>query len=205
VDDWTLFRMLRHPDRFNLMVMFCLAVVVGLACAELARRLHGRRRTAATLTLVALILFEYLALPYPTTDPAVSPFYHELARDPADYAIVELPMGRQRVKEYMYYQTVHGKRLAEGVVSRTPPEAYAFIEADALLSLLRSGQAVKSPAFDVAAQQQALASQGFRYFVLHKDYLSVETLESWGALLGPEPVYEDERLIVYPVVLNVAP
>jgi hypothetical protein len=198
VDDWILFRMLRHPDRFNLVVMLCLSVVVGLACADLVRRLRGWKQAAATLVLAGLILFEYLALPYPITDPTVSPFYHDLARDPTDYAIVELPMGRQRAKEYMYFQTVHGKRLAEGVVSRTPPEAYAFIEANPLLRLLRSGQPANLPAFDVAARRQALADQGFRYFVLHKDYLSAETLESWGVLLGPEPVYEDDGLIVYP-------
>lgn len=199
VDDWLLFRMLRHPDRFNLMVMLCLAVVVGPACADLARRLPGWRGTAVLLALTGLILFEYLALPYPTTDPTVSPFYHELARDPADYAIVELPMGRQRAKEYMYFQAVHGKRLVEGMVARTPPDAYAFIEADPLLSLLRLGQPVNSSALDVAARRQALADQSFRYFVLHKEYLPAETLESWGALLGPEPVYEDDELIVYPV------
>jgi len=34
--------MLRHPGRFNLMVMLCLAMVAGLACADLARRLRGR-------------------------------------------------------------------------------------------------------------------------------------------------------------------
>ena len=108
-------------------------------------------------------------------------------------------MGRQRAKEYMYLQTAHGKHLAEGVVSRTPPEAYAFLEADPLLHLLRSGQPANSPAFDVAAQRQALADQGFRYFVLHKEYLPAETLESWRPLLGPESVYEDDELIVYPV------
>jgi len=199
VSDWFLFRMLRHPDRFNLVVMFCLAVVVGLACANLVRRLRGWAQSATMLTLAGLILFEYLALPYPTVSPTVSPFYHELARDPADYAIVELPMGRQRAKEYMYFQTVHGKHLVEGMVARTPPDAYAFIEADPLLRLLRSGQPAGYPTFDVAARQQALANQGFRYFVLHKEYLPAETLESWRPLLGPESVYEDDELIVYPV------
>jgi len=49
VDDWPLFRMLRHPDRFNLLVMFCLAVVAGLACADLARRLRGWTQSATML------------------------------------------------------------------------------------------------------------------------------------------------------------
>ncbi|MBC7251079.1 MAG: hypothetical protein H5T62_12440 [Anaerolineae bacterium] len=202
VDDIILFRMLRHPDRFNLMVMLCLAMVVGLAWADLVRRLPGRTQNVALVALTGLILGEYLALPYPTTEPTVSPFYHQLARDPADYAIIDLPMGRQRAKKYMYFQTIHGKRLVEGMVARTPPEAYAFIEADPLLRLLRSGRPVDSLSFDVAAHRQALAEQGFRYFVLHKDYLPAKTLESWRLLLGPESVYEDDELIVYPSLFS---
>ena len=72
-----LFKMIKVPDRFNVMLSMPVAVAVGNATADLLSRLKGRWRIAIFSVLAALISFEYLSVPLEMAALEVPPFYTE--------------------------------------------------------------------------------------------------------------------------------
>jgi hypothetical protein len=191
---------LREPERFNIVAGLCLALVAGVAASDLLRRLSARRMAAVVaIALGALVLLEYWSWPFPTRSPDVPGFYHQLAREPGDFAIVDLPITNDLSKEYMYYQTVHGKATVTGHVSRPPEGAYGFIEGNGLLRALWQGRQ-PDPAGDPAAEMAALADAGVRYVIVHKDHLDEADLAALSAYLPTSPVFADERVLVYRTV-----
>jgi hypothetical protein len=118
---WSLpVRSLRNPERFNILVGLCLALVVGVVVRDLLRRLPPRRAGFVAVILSGLVLLEYWAWPFPTTRPDVPDFYHQLAAESGNSAIVDLPITNDLSKLYMYYQTVHERPTVTGHVSRPP-------------------------------------------------------------------------------------
>jgi hypothetical protein len=196
---------LRQASRFNVMVSLSLAVLVGLACADLAGRLRARRWIAPVMLplIGGAVLFEYLALPCPLSTGEVSPFYRELARNPADLALLELPIDDFHSREYLYPQTIHHKALVNGYVARTPPETQGFIEHQSLLRKLQIQMEVDPALEDVPAEVGLLAANGVQYVVVHKQRLPPQpavdprVLAGWEALFGPDAAYEDAEISVY--------
>jgi len=202
---WTLpVRSLRNPERFNILVGLCLAMVMGVAVRDLLRRFPPRRAGLVVLALGALVLLEYWAWPFPTIQPEIPDFYHQLAVEPGDFAIADVPITNDLSKLYMYYQTVHGRPTVTGHVSRPPEETYDFIEANGLLRAMWQGQQ-PGPDDDPVAGLAALADIGVRYIVIHPDHLDEGRLEAVLAYLDRSPAYAryytDERQIVYRIAL----
>ena len=70
--------------------------------------------------LPALIAFEFLAAPYRTVPPGWGvPIYAKIASEPGRFALLELPI--RPMGDYMAYQTIHGKPIIGGYLSRQPP------------------------------------------------------------------------------------
>lgn len=205
----------RHSFRFNLLLGFALAVTSGLGLSAVLQRLAVHRagwRWPFAGAMMALLSFEYLYLPFPTTEVSVPDFYHDLAAQPGQGAILDLPMGRQPAKRYMYYQTTHGRPLVEGHVSRTPAEAYAFIDETPVLHSLRACASewlspgpylqVDSPVWalppiDLSAVLNALAEHGIEYVILHKDWATPASVDAWLSVRELAPDYEDEQIAAY--------
>jgi hypothetical protein len=188
---------LRNPERFNIVVGLCLALVVGVAVSDLLHRLFARRTAAViAIALAALVFLEYWSWPFPTRPPDVPEFYHQLAREPGDFAIVDLPITNDLSKRYMYYQTVHGKAAVTGHVSRPPEGAYDFIAGNGLLQALWQGRR-PDPVGDPAAEMAALADAGVRYVVVHREHLDEDDLAALSAYLPGSPVFADDEVLVY--------
>jgi hypothetical protein len=196
---------LRYSDRFNVVLSLPLAVLVGYGVmhlqTSLKRRLPSRwqdRAVAASgAVLAGLVLFEFLSVPLPTIAPLASPFYHELAREAEEFAILEIPMGRGYSKAYMFLQTLHGKRLVEGHVSRTPPDAYDTIRNNPFLASLSERGDLDMSRCDLSRQLKSLAANGIRYIVIHKVDVPGERLAAWRDYVTVSPSYEDDDLVVY--------
>jgi hypothetical protein len=196
---------LRTADRFNVALSLPLAVLAGHGVMHLQeglkRRLPPRRHARAIAVsgavLAGLVLFEFLSVPLPTIAPLTSPFYRELAREPGDFAILEVPMGRGYAKAYMFFQTLHGKRLVEGHVSRTPPEAYDYISNHPFLGPLSEQGNLDTSRCDLSRQLRSLAADDIRYIVIHKVDVPEERLATWRNYLTIPPTYEDDRLLAY--------
>jgi len=104
------------PARFMAMVYLGLAMAVGLALTAQVPARPALRRTAILALVLAGLLLEYAPRPYTTTPFVVPSFYADLAREPdVGQALLELPSATG-----MLYQTVHGKRIVGGYLSRTP-------------------------------------------------------------------------------------
>jgi hypothetical protein len=118
-----LFSIMRTPGRFTVLVMLALAVLVSYGLAHLLRT-RPRPSIPATSRALAvviplLILFEFAAV-YPVVPPGWNvPIYQKIAAEPGNFALLELPI--RPFSDYMAYQTIHGKPIIGGYISRQPP------------------------------------------------------------------------------------
>ena len=189
---------LRTPVRLNLMLGHCLAIMAGFGVRELLaqRALGVGHRALGAGVISVLVLFEFLAWPFPSTPEYVSPFYEQLVHEPDDFAIVEAPLDRQTDKLYMYWQTIHEKALVNGHVSRPPESAFDFIERNAVSrAFTRREPLPQGP--ELAAALQGLADADVRHVVIHKAFLPSDLAESWSQELATRPLYEDDDLVVF--------
>ncbi len=203
---------IRSPDRFNLLVILSLAVLAGLGAAALEERVTAvkpnRLQKWPLIPLGLLILLEYALLPLPQWDlPPVSPFLAEAANDPAQYNVIDYPMGYTNAKLWLYYQTIHGKPTAEGHVSRYSPKTYETILTQPLLRtwydqaewppLLKPDQVIRPENISLSASAQALQAMNFRYVFYHLPYASEAETAVFQETLPFLPVFQDESLAVY--------
>ncbi len=213
---WFPFNTLRSSDRFNLLVPLSLAPLVGVALARLGRGTRALRRIGSgarvpralrrigsswwVVLAAGVIAFEYLFVPIPTQPPLpLPPFISEMAADPEPYAVLDLPMGRQFSKLWMYLQTMHKKPLVEGMVARTPPQAYALAWSTPLVQAFQSPE-MPAPD-DISTDLCRLSGSGVRYILIHRHFSSDEDLQRWLPWfrdISVHPAYENERLSVYP-------
>jgi len=209
-------RISRSVSRFDVMIMLSLGVLVGLGVLALARpaqkktsRSPAVRATIVGLVATALICFEFLPVPYPISPPDTPGWYEALAEEPGDFAILNLPMNWDR-PGYLLYQTVHGKRLTVAYISRDDPST--------LVERLGILQQFRHLGRDVILQDAALVAGttfrhlNVRYLVAdlykmpggeERDYTLALLREIVGA--DAQPVYQDDRLIVYTAPLQRAP
>ncbi len=199
-----LIRLIRHAGRVNILLTLCWSLLAAWGCLALLRRLKSQRQAyLVTAGILILTAFEYCPVPFPSTCVEVPRFYLELAQEPDEFAILEIPLGRQPAKISMYYQTIHERPLLDGHISRTPPHAYDFIESNELLSLLRQYSVpghegpFTLPFPDVSRQLEALAEAGINYVVFHRDMISPTMLAAWQSFVIVDPVYDETSLVVY--------
>jgi len=214
----------KAPARLAVLAIMGLGLCASVGLSSLHDRWvadRGRKAAwAAPAALCAVILFESLAVPYPTTTTKVHWFYHWLARSPGDFAIVEAPMG-PGFSAYQAYQTVHHKRLFEVHLARTPPEAFAFIEGNGLLRCLRVGSDASGdqqnglqgswehPGPLLTPEARGAAEQGLRqlrrvdarFIVVHKSVAPLESARFCLTLLADRLhlpiVVDDDELTVF--------
>jgi hypothetical protein len=196
VESWLPVQTIRHPNRFAVYLGLPMALLAAAGAAWLLRR--ARRGWVPYVALGLLLLFEYSPLPFPTVQPTVPPFYFRLAQEEGDFAILDLPMESRTVdKLYMYYATVHGKRLAGGHVSRLPPSAYRFVDRVPWLAGLRRTGRIDPALGDISRQLRRLAEANIRYVILHPTVVAPGTTTPWRAWLTVRPAFEDAETVVY--------
>jgi len=193
-------KILRYPHRFNALLAVPLAVLAGYGTSVLrgwsARRGRWLARSAV-LAAGLLVVLDYLSVPTAIVPARVPGFYSALVEERGDFAIVGVPGARRDTERYMFYQTVHGRPLLGGHVSRLPPQALEFASSVPLTAGLYEGGEMDTQLPDVSRQLSLLAGAGFRYIVLHKDMLSSERLAAYRSYLVAAPRYEDGEVVVY--------
>ncbi|MCS7221878.1 MAG: interleukin-like EMT inducer domain-containing protein [Anaerolineae bacterium] len=164
----------RAPNRNSVVLMLGIAVLAALAVAWIttARRQNallarGMRRIGNLLSVVlaVAILFEHAAIPMPLTDARVPAIYRQIAAEPDEFAILQLPLGWRNSfgvfgsewTQVQFYQTVHGKPMLGGNISRAPSfkmEYFRRLPLFQAIAEVEFGQPV-SPEVDAAARAQA--------------------------------------------------
>lgn len=182
----------RAPNRNSVILMLALAVLAAYGMAWLVgRTVNGKRPTTqhvarsasplvylSTSLLATLILLEHLAIPLPTTDATIPAVYRQIAQDPGEFAIMQLPLGWRNSfgvlgseqTQLQYFQTAHGKAMIGGNISRAPDFKLAYFGRLPLVQALTDLEMYRevSPGVDAAARAQAgalMALYDVRYFV----------------------------------------
>jgi len=118
-------RSMRVWARFGVFVSFAIAWLAGLGIAELRDRVGARGHTrwvaVAAGTILFLLLFELVAIPYQITPAQPRPVDEWLRRQDGEFTIIEFPIDLNDARP-LFYQTVHRKNIVNGAyVTFTPP------------------------------------------------------------------------------------
>ena len=203
----------RYPSRYSVMLALSLAVLAGWGLAAVLSWIGNKRpaaasrrlfRPAALLLLAAGLLFEHLSVPLPLSDMRAPPVYEQIAAMPGDWTLLDVPVAWRNgfrvtgtldpiIMFEQYYQTVHGKRLLAGNISRNPPLKFQyFTEAPVINTLiaLETGHQVEAA---VTERDRALAPEVLRFF-------NIQAVVVHPAKAGPEAVaYVEAALPVRPL------
>ncbi len=182
----------RSLSRYDLLVMLNLGILVTIAMTRL--RIWGQ------LSLLMLIAFEFLAVPYPISQVDTPPFFQNLATDPDPYTIAYLPMNWDRPVPLLY-QTTHRHKLLTAYTSRNNP-----LDLSWRTPVLQQWRTLQDDIIktDLAALAPTILHDfQVRYIVL--DYYQMPPgsertgTERWvaAALPNQPAIYQDERLTVY--------
>ncbi len=193
---------LRAPVRINGVTTMMVGLVAAVGVARLLRSLPSGRAWLLVGVLIVLIAAETLRFPFPLTDATVSPFYEQIAAEPGEWSVLELPLSRfDRDRLEMYAQTFHGKYILTGLVSRSVPH----MPQEAMPPIARADAASNRPdiiTLSDAQRDQLLRSLRVRYLVVHETPSRPEQADQQVATarrtLGPlSRVYANESLRAY--------
>ena len=154
---WALLRYLpivgaaRTPTRFAIVAALGLAILLAGALVAAGRRWPQHRR-AIIAAAAAAIAFELWSAPRPLFSAAIPDFFHAVAADPREIRVLELPFGFRDgtlsvgnfTARTQFHQTLHGKSLIGGYLSRISRNEIAALRAarptvDGLLTLSDGG------------------------------------------------------------------
>jgi hypothetical protein len=191
------FEGLRVPARYAMVAALYLSVLAGIGASRL--------RSSTTRVLCVLVLIETAfvpmlvnqtwgsettSIPPPRIEPSESApaVYHAIAELPADSVLAELPFGDPAWElRYVYYSTVHWKRLVNGY-SGGFPQSYK-------VRVARMQRMAEAP----EAAWQTLEEAGVTHIVLHADAMPPEQLTvalEWLRLNGARELgrFDDDVL-----------
>ncbi len=207
----------RTPGRFDVLVVLSLAVLTGYGISIINKKIASRtpdRKMMARLLIPAviaiLILCEYLVVPFTTVTAEVPSFYHGLANDTADYAIMEIPATYNYTfgVQALYYQTIHHKYMVGGQEARIPAASQEFEANTPYVSQLTymandTGDIFDQNVTDIGSS--ILQYYNIRYVIVHRDYLTEEQLRNVTGFLNATPgleaaEYSDGNMSVYRVM-----
>ena len=138
-----LVRLARSPGRMAIVLMLAIAVLFAVALCRLGQQWPHRRRAMLSAVTV-LLLFELLPAPRPLYSASVPRFYERIAATPGHARVLELPFGVRDgtssvgnfTARSQFFQTVHGKPLIGGYLSRVSRRRVAEIRSLAMLDAL---------------------------------------------------------------------
>lgn len=120
-------------ERIAILTIFCLAILTAIAIKTLSSKIKSSgMKTLFIVVISILIIMEYLAVPYTTTKVEVPEFYWRMAKDPDEYAIIDIPHPFSLT--FLYFQTIHRKKMLLGYVSRTPKKTTEFLRSIPVIS-----------------------------------------------------------------------
>ncbi|MEM7124932.1 MAG: hypothetical protein AAF702_01310 [Chloroflexota bacterium] len=199
VEELTVVQLVRQPNRFNAFVGLPLGLMAGYGLLTLRRMIGYQKGFLLCTTLFCLlILGEYWAYPYALESTRIPQWYHQLAKEPDDFAIFGLPPSTRLADKYfMHYQILHQKPMIEGHISRPSYATFGFMDQSDYLWHLRIHREMKPELMAVTHQLRLLADADVRYLILHKNFLTPAQLAQFVDWLTYDPFYEDDEVMVY--------
>jgi hypothetical protein len=131
-----LFRLSGCPLRWGFLVMLSTSILAGLAIRDCqapgAAKYLGfisPYQLVASLALV-FILLEFFPTPFAMTKLDIPQFYQQIAQSSEDYTILDLSQDALG----LCMQTIHGKKIIGGYISRRPARTSQFLETAPVIS-----------------------------------------------------------------------
>lgn len=110
-----IFGIVRVPNRFLVPAVLSIAILVALGSGAVATLLPERFRKLFFVILTALMITDYLWIPYPMREIPHPEWLTHLEKYPKDQIVLDIPSGhRARASMDMLYQTFHGHPIASG-------------------------------------------------------------------------------------------
>lgn len=178
--------MIYRPYRFHVLTVLAMAMLAGVTWALVARRIPRKGWAplalfAGAAFLVNPILMQPLLAPagepLPLASTRVPPFYERLRDEPGDFAIMDLPFyglpPSLNQSRYIYFQTVHGKKILSTVFIRhdTVERFLGLYRANSMVRwIVDAGEGTFSDAPLKAADVDWLVEKGYRYAILHAEF-----------------------------------
>lgn len=206
--------MMRTPNRYGILVMFCVAIVATHALATGSARYRGTHPRFAATACLAITAFAFCdslyAFPLQPANP-VPRIYKSIGTEKGAEALLEIPMIRSPLATgpmhngaYLYYyeyQKQHRHPLVGGYFNRANPAHARVMEADPLLDVFYAGRSdITTPGVEDTLEY-LYAKHGIGYVVLHKNFLPHNTLEFFTNVLGTGFIDDDsvpsDRVRVY--------
>ncbi len=201
----------RTPYRFRMPAVFGAIVALGLVLRAATARLGPRARAAVVAALGLVALADAARLkwqrPFLLREMPPQPVYAEIGRDPEPSVLLEVPVGVRNGTDRIgidgeiltYYQPIHGKRLVNGFVARSPLAAIDYYRRSPAFMYL-AGEL--PPPGDVTADlRQKVEELGVGYIVVHPDMMKPErvapTLRLLSALPGLTPIAAGPELVAF--------
>jgi len=133
----------RTPSRFGIVAMLAVAMLFAAALVWLADRRPDRRRLVIAVA-AALLVFELWPAPRPLYSGAVPPIYAQVVDAPEEVRLLELPLGVRDgtssignfTARSQFFQTMHGKRLVGGYLSRVSRRRLSDVRRDPMVDAL---------------------------------------------------------------------
>ena len=132
--------------RYALPASVCIIMIASAGLAHLMRRFRSRQLAIGILAALSVVVISYPPLVF--YDPPRPSFIQLVRDDPTDGKVLPLC----RMGTAMWLQTLHGKKMFDGLVSRVPPATQQFVERTPVISELFHGRELKVP------REEALAS-----------------------------------------------
>lgn len=170
-------------SNFQIGILLPWAALFCLSLDWLLRSFSSRKRGAAVVVVLLMICFEnYSRTTWRySSDPERLDWIAWLEGEGSadDLRLIHLPMGRNRSKEYGYFQTFNRIPHAEGLASRTPSQAYATINGNLLLRAWFDGDfqlCATANKSDYLAAVGELRALGYTHIVYHRTRIVQQTI-----------------------------
>ena len=215
---------LRSPARFIVMANLALAVLASYAVYGLIKNKFSSFKQQIMLTSIIgfVILFEFSMIPYLSYTEPIPDIYEEIKNDESKFAVLPVPIGG--IGEYglmsdpamLYHQLHHEKPIYGGYEARATFETLSGTQTyflnmfhilgskdDIIKQDLTTHGLSLFDHFDIKYVTLDKDSPIWKFLTWQNDPLQVflpETKQLMSEILsGDNPVYEDDRIVVYKI------
>lgn len=201
-----LFENARMPGRAMVCVYLALGVLMALRVAAFAgptARMTTLGRPATGWAIIALLAFDYLHAPIPSTALDRPAVYEQLASIADGGAVIEVPFGigdglstgrGSQDRRLLYYATIHGHPVVGGYIGRMPPYvAQAYDAMPVVGNILRLSNGEEE------IEESAPMALPFRYLVLDTTTASAELVDYVRRTLDMDLISSGEGKQLYAV------
>lgn len=168
----------RVPNRFSILVLFALAVLIGYAAYWLMSKLSARTGKINPLAvavcglLSVLLLVEHIPYPMTLSDASVPEIYQQIGNEPGDFTVLSLPMGWRNSfgtvgaedTRTQYYQTVSQKYILTGQLERNPPFLFDYFARAPIIKSINALETYNDVDDATTAHDKTLAQAFVNFF-----------------------------------------